>query len=462
MYRSDVQFAWSDDVAIAYQVVGDGPIDLVYMPPWLSNLDWQWEHPLHARYLERLASFSRLIVIDRRGWGCSDRVAPGSFPSLEVAADDLIAVLDAVDSRRAALFAGAEAGWVAAIAAATHPSRFSALILYQTAATWARTDETPWNPSREEWQEEETYWLGAGTVSFTEGFVRRWNPSLVGDRGAIEYLAKLMRGTIGPGGGPAEFRRYYTTDVRAILPAIQAPTLVVNRSAVSGNIPEDGPFLASKIPDSRWVALPGADDLPWVGEYDALLAEVEEFLTGVRPAPESDRVLATVLFTDIVGSTEMAVDLGDAHWKALLAGHDRAARSDRAPPRQLHPYDRRRAARDLRRAGTGGAVRAGHRGGGPIARTGGAGRMSHRRDRACGRGCPGSGRAHRCEGGRYSRCLRSPRLFNREGPGRGIRTVVRGRRRARAQGRPRPLASVSSGGLRWTSPRRGTRRPRTA
>ena len=328
MYRSDVQFAWSDDVAIAYQVVGDGPIDLVYMPPWLSNLDWQWEHPLHARYLERLASFSRLIVIDRRGWGCSDRVAPGSFPSLEVAADDLIAVLDAVDSRRAALFAGAEAGWVAAIAAATHPSRFSALILYQTAATWARTDETPWNPSREEWQEEETYWLGAGTVSFTEGFVRRWNPSLVGDRGAIEYLAKLMRGTIGPGGGPAEFRRYYTTDVRAILPAIQAPTLVVNRSAVSGNIPEDGPFLASKIPDSRWVALPGADDLPWVGEYDALLAEVEEFLTGVRPAPESDRVLATVLFTDIVGSTEMAVDLGDAHWKALLAGHDRAARSE--------------------------------------------------------------------------------------------------------------------------------------
>ena len=328
MYRSDVQFAWSDDVAIAYQVVGDGPIDLVYMPPWLSNLDWQWEHPLHARYLERLASFSRLIVIDRRGWGCSDRVAPGSFPSLEVAADDLIAVLDAVESPRAALFAGAEAGWVAAIAAATHPSRFSALILYQTAATWARTDETPWNPSPEEWQEEETYWLGAGTVSFTEGFVRRWNPSLVGDRGAIEYLAKLMRGTIGPGGGPAEFRRYYTTDVRAILPAIQAPTLVVNRSAVSGNIPEDGSFLASKIPDSRWVALPGADDLPWVGEYDALLAEVEEFLTGVRPAPESDRVLATVLFTDIVGSTELAADLGDARWKALLAGHDRAARSE--------------------------------------------------------------------------------------------------------------------------------------
>ena len=328
MNRGDVQFAWSDEVAIAYQVVGDGPIDLVYMPPFVSNLDWQWEYPLHARFLERLASFTRLIVVDRRGWGCSDRVAPGSFPPLEVAADDLIAVLDAVGSPRAALFAGAEAGWVAAIAAATHPDRFSALILYQSAATWVRTDETPQNPSPEDWQEQEDYWLGAGTVSFAEGYIRRWEPSLEGDQAAAEYIAKLMRGTIGPGGGQAEFRRYYTTDIRAILPAIQAPTLVLNRPAVSGEELEDGPFLASKIPDARSVALPGADHTPWVGESEALLGEVEEFLTGVRPVPGSDRVLATVLFTDIVDSTRRAADLGDAKWKLLLAGHDEAARSE--------------------------------------------------------------------------------------------------------------------------------------
>jgi pimeloyl-ACP methyl ester carboxylesterase len=221
MKRGDVQFAWSDDVAIAYQVVGDGAIDLVYMPPFVSNLDWQWEHPLHARYLERLASFSRLIVVDRRGWGCSDRVTPGYFPPLEVAADDLIAVLDAVGSTRAALFAGSEAGWVAAIAAATHPERFSALVLYQASATYARTEETPWNYSLEENLAEEANWLGAGTVSFAESWIREIEPSLAGDRAAAEYFAKLMRGTIGPGGSLAEFRLYYTTDIRAILPAIQ-------------------------------------------------------------------------------------------------------------------------------------------------------------------------------------------------------------------------------------------------
>jgi len=328
MHRGDIQFAWSDDVAIAYQVVGDGPIDLLYLPPWFSNLDWQWEHPLHAHFLERLASFSRLIIVDRRGWGCSDRVTPGSFPPLEVAADDLIAVLDAVGSSGAALFAGAEAGWVASIAAATHPARFSAMVLYQSAATWVRTKETPWNPSPEEWQDQEAYWLGANTASFIEGYVRRYEPSLVGDRVAIEYLAKLGRGTIGPGGGQAEFRRYYTTDIRAILPAIQVPTLVLNRPAASGGEigPEDGPFLASKIPGSRFVDLPGTDNTPWVGESEALLVEVEEFLTGVRPAPHTERVLSTVLFTDIVDSTRTAAVMGDTKWRGVIDEHDRIAK----------------------------------------------------------------------------------------------------------------------------------------
>lgn len=326
MKRGDVQFAWSDDVAIAYQVVGDGALDLVYLPTFMSNLDWHWEYPLHARFLERLAGFSRLIVVDRRGWGCSDRVTPGSFPPLEVAADDLIAVLDAVGSPRAALFAGAEAGWVASIAAATHPDRFSALILYQSAATWVRTEETPWNSSPGEWRSLESYWLDAGTVSFMEAWIRKNEPSLAGDPAAAEYLAKLARGTIGVGGGLAEFRRYYTTDIRAILPAIQAPTLVLCRPANKTEEPENGPYLASKIPGSRLVELPGANYMPWTGESEALLGEVEEFLTGVRHVPESDRVLATVLFTDIVGSTEKVARSGDARWKAVLASHDERAK----------------------------------------------------------------------------------------------------------------------------------------
>jgi class 3 adenylate cyclase len=328
MHRGDVQFAWSDDVGIAYQVVGDGAIDLMYLPPFVSNLDWQWEYPPHARYLERLASFSRLIVVDRRGWGCSDRVAPGSFPPLEVAADDLIAVLDAAGSSRAALFAGSEAGWAASIAAATHPDRFSSLILYHAAATYARTEETPWNYSLEQLHAEETSWLGAGTVSFAEGWIRDMEPSLAGDRAAAEYLAKLMRGTIGPGGALAEARRYFTTDVRAILPAIQTPTLVLCRPANNTTWAKNGPNLASKIPSSRLVELPGADYLPWAGESEALIGEVEEFLTGVRHTPESDRVLATVLFTDIVGSTEKAAEVGDAAWKELLARHDERAKRE--------------------------------------------------------------------------------------------------------------------------------------
>jgi class 3 adenylate cyclase len=233
-----------------------------------------------------------------------------------------------VGSPRAALFAGVEAGWVASIAAATHPDRFSALILYQSVATWVRTDETPWNPSLEEWRALEAYWLGAGTVSFMEGHIREAEPSLIGDRAAAEYLTKLMRGSIGPGGGLAEFRLYYTTDIRAILPAIQVPTLVLSRPANVNAEPEDGPFLASKIPGARLVELPGADYLPWVGESEALLGEVEEFLTGVRHVPESDRVLATVLFTDIVGSTQKVAALGDAGWKELLASHDERAKRE--------------------------------------------------------------------------------------------------------------------------------------
>ena len=257
MRRSDVRFAWSGDVAIAYEVVGDGPIDLVYLPPSVSNLDWHWEFEPHARFLERLASFSRLIVIDRRGWGLSDRVTPGSFPPLEVAADDIITVLDAVGSSRSALFAGVEAAWAAMIAAATHPDRFSALVLFQGRTTSLRTEETPWNWTEEELREAVEYWRNAGPRTFWEGWIEEGAPSLAGDAEAIDWFTKLARGTIGVGGSLAEVVQYQSTDVRAILPAIRVPTLVLYKPDNKIEAPEDGPLLASKIPGAKTRRAPG-------------------------------------------------------------------------------------------------------------------------------------------------------------------------------------------------------------
>ena len=328
MRRTDVQFAWSGDVAIAYEVVGDGPIDLVYLPPHVSNLDWQWEFEPYVLFLDRLASFSRLIVIDRRGWGLSDRLTPGSFPPLEVAADDIITVLDAVGSSRTGLFAGAEAGWAAMIAAATHPDRFSALVLYQAGATDLRTEETPWNYSEDEVRAGVEYWRKAGTRAHTEQWIRECVPSIADDAEAIDWYTKLVRGTIGLGGSLSEFLQYESTDVRAILPAIRVPTLVLYKPENETQAPEAGPHLASKIQGAKLVALPGADYLPWFDEPDTLLDEVEEFLTGARPVPEVDRVLATVLFTDIVDSTRKAAEIGDQKWKRLLAAHHERIRAE--------------------------------------------------------------------------------------------------------------------------------------
>jgi class 3 adenylate cyclase len=230
----------------------------------------------------------------------------------------------------AALFGGAEAGWIASIAAATYPDRYSALVLYQSAATWVRTEDTPWNNSPEQWQAQVKRWLDVGTEAFAVEWIEGNEPSLADDLAAARHLAKLMRGTIGPGGSQAGFVLHNTTDISAILPSIRVPTLVLYRPENTTEFPENGPHLASKIPNSRLVALPGPDYLPWAGEADALLGEVEEFLTGVRHVPEPDRVLASVLFTDIVDSTKKAAEVGDGAWKRLLAEHHVRTRAELA------------------------------------------------------------------------------------------------------------------------------------
>jgi class 3 adenylate cyclase len=327
MEAPDIRYAWSGASALAYQIVGDGPIDLVYLPQFIQNLEWTWGHPLYARYCRRLASFSRLIVIDQRGHGCSDHSDPHDFPSLETQVDDVLTVMDAAGSAQAALCGAQETGFIATLAAATHPGRVSALILYGATASYSRTDVLPWEWSRERWDEDLEWMREWGTHRHAARYLGYAAPSLVHDEETVRWFAAAERLTIGPGGAVTELRREMETDLTHVLSAINVPTLVLHRTKDPSQSVRSGRYLASKIPGARLVELPGEDSLAWVGEADTVADEIEEFLTGTRrKAPSVDRALATVLFTDVVGSTQVAARLGDARWKDVLAEHHRLAR----------------------------------------------------------------------------------------------------------------------------------------
>ena len=325
MRRSDVQFAWSGDVTIAYEVVGDGPIDLVYLPPHASNLDWHWEFEPYVRFLERLASFSRLIVIDRRGWGLSDRVTPGSYPPLEVAADDIITVLDAVGSSRSGLFAGSR-GCVGRDDRGGHASR--SLLGTRPVPGERRPLSAPRRPRGTTRRSEVARGRGVlaqrGNTSLRGGVDPGVRPLDRRRRGGDRLVHEARRGGRSAWEGASRSSSSISRPMFvAILPAIRVPTLVLFKPENDTQPPEAGPHLASKIAGAKLVALPGADYLPWFDEPDALLGEVEEFLTGVRPVPEADRILATVLFTDIVDSTGGCPVVGDQAWAALVEQHHR-------------------------------------------------------------------------------------------------------------------------------------------
>jgi len=321
------QYTRSGDLHIAYQVVGQGPLDLVYVPGWVSHVELAWEEPTLASFLRRLASFSRLILFDKRGTGLSDRVPNDKLPTLEERIDDLRAVMDAVDSERAAIFGFSEGGNLSAFFAATYPERTKALVLFGTFAKRIWSSDYPWAPKPEDREREsETLEREWGELMDLECYV----PSKAGDQAFLRCLATYFRRSASPGAAVALLRMNTQLDIRHILPTIRVPTLVIHRKGDRDASVEEGRWIAEQIPNARIVELSGEDHLPWVGHQDAVIDEVQEFLTGARAIPESNRVLATVLFTDIVGSTERAALMGDRAWQELLDSHHALVRKELA------------------------------------------------------------------------------------------------------------------------------------
>ena len=313
--RPETRYAKSGDVHVAYQVIGEGAVDLILVMGWISHLEHQWEDPSLARFLDRLASFSRLILFDKRGTGLSDRVADNALPTLEQRMDDVRAVMDAAGSTHAALFGVSEGGPLSALFAATYPERTSALIMYGAYAKWIRDADYPWAPTRQDheaaFKAYEEHW---GTPIGLKVFA----PSVTGDERWRQWWAQHLRLSASPGAGVTLYRMNVEIDIRQILPTIRVPTLILHRVDDRLMNPGGARYMAEQIPAAKFVELPGADHIAWIGEVDTLLAEIQEFLTGVRPASEVDRVLATVLFVDIVGSTARAAALGDARWRDLM------------------------------------------------------------------------------------------------------------------------------------------------
>jgi class 3 adenylate cyclase len=325
----ETRYARLGDLHLAYQVVGEGPPDILLLDQWFGHLDAQWDVPPLAELRERLASFGRLIMFDKRGTGLSDPIPTSSLPTLEEFMADIPAVLDTIGSDRPALIANIGGGILAMPFAAAHPDRVSSLILVDCFARFLEADDFPigapladLTPALE-LAEDDT---GRGVM------IDLFAPSVASDERVRRAWARYERSAATPGSTKAIVRLIYESDVRDVLPAIRVPTLVIHRRDAVGFSVEHGRYLAERIPDARYVELPGADNLIWAGDLDAIVAEIQAFVTGVRPAAEPRRVLATVLFTDIVGSTERAAVLGDVRWQDLLADHHRVVR------RQLERY----------------------------------------------------------------------------------------------------------------------------
>jgi pimeloyl-ACP methyl ester carboxylesterase len=317
-----IRYAKSGDVNIAYQVTGDGPFDLVVVHGFYSHVELEWEDPALRHIIDRLSSFTRLIRFDKRGTGLSDRSV--GMPDFEARMDDVRAVMEAAGSERAALFGYSEGGPMSVLFAAAYPERTRALVLYGTYAKRLRSDDYPWAPT---WEER---------VAAAEALERGWGEKFDLERMApnaspelADWMARRGRAALSPRGAHDLILMNSKADVREVLPLIQAPTLVLHRTGDRDAKVEEGRYIAERIPGAKFVELPGDDHVPTI-DSDQILDHVEEFLTGVRPAAVSDRVLATVLFTDLVGSTERARSLGDRAWADLLERHHDAVRRELA------------------------------------------------------------------------------------------------------------------------------------
>jgi pimeloyl-ACP methyl ester carboxylesterase len=317
----EIKYAKSKDVHVAYQTVGSGPIDLVLVPGWVSNIEIFWEEPALVRFLERLSTFSRVILFDKRGTGLSDRVC--YTPILEERMDDLRAVMDEVRSAQAALVGYSEGGPMCSLFAATYPERTRSLITIGSYARRIKTADYPWGVSRGDFdtflKQIESGW--GGPVG-----IERRAPSLASDPVFRQWWARFLRLAASPATAIALTRMNSEIDVRKILPSIRVPTLIIHAERDGVTNVEEGRYLSESIPGARLKIIPAVDHLPWVGRPDMILDAIEEFLTGSVAASYSNRVLYTVMFTDIAASTERAARVGDRRWHYILKAHDRAVR----------------------------------------------------------------------------------------------------------------------------------------
>jgi class 3 adenylate cyclase/pimeloyl-ACP methyl ester carboxylesterase len=315
----NTRYAKSGDVHVAYQVLGDGPVDLVFVPPMASHLELQWEEPLEAAFFRRLASFCRLVRFDKRGQGLSDRTPLGS---IDERMDDIRAVMDAVGSERAALMGWSESGPISVVFAATYPERVESLVLVGTFARALGSEDWGWGLDPDIAQQliriAEDGW---GTGAALDWFV----PSA--DDAFKAWWSRFERSAVSPGAVAEAFAMDFDMDVRSVLPVVQARSLVMHSRDDHMVDAAQAKYLADHLPQGRYVELPGADHFPWAAG-PIIAAEIEQFLTGKRRPPDIDRVLATLLFTDIVESTRRASEVGDRGWRELLDRHHTIVRSE--------------------------------------------------------------------------------------------------------------------------------------
>jgi class 3 adenylate cyclase len=319
------RYTSSGGASIAYQVTGEGRLDLVFMTGWISQVEHLWESTGLRRLLERLSVFGRLILFDRRGTGLSDGV--GEPYTLEQEAQDALAVLDAAGSERAALFTYGLGGPVAAMLATQHPERVGALIMYASIARALWAPDYDWAMTREERAEWIDRAVGSWGAADHPG-IPVMAPTMADDPALISWFARMQRLAASPGNARELLTAAADLDVRELLPQISVPTLVMHRNGDTAWDPRHSRYIAEHIPGARFVELEGTDSLPFLGDSDAIVEEVEQFLTGGRAGGEATRALLTVMFTDIVDATPRAAELGDSRWRDLLARHDEDLRKE--------------------------------------------------------------------------------------------------------------------------------------
>ena len=317
------RYALSGDAHIAYQVFGEGDLDLVFVPGFVSNIEHYWEMPQVPDLLERLASFARVVMFDKRGTGLSDPVA--GPPPLEQRMDDMQAVMDAAGVERAALYGISEGGPASVLFAAPYPDRTSALVLYGSTPRFRTDSDISWGATDEMIEMA----LAETSARWGDGaLLRMFAPAAAAEPGMEEVWGRFQRASASPAMARAVVASLYEIDVRPILPTIRVPTLIMHRTGDLVAPVEGARLMAEKIPGARLVEFEGTDHVPFTGDFNPVLDEMEEFLTGTRHARPLDRVLATVMFTDIVDSTRLAADAGDRRWRGLIKRHDELTRRE--------------------------------------------------------------------------------------------------------------------------------------